>query len=66
MIQSIKYKNLDYQLALVGDHRTNPAEQPIQTFKNCFISTLYGADDDFPANQWDQLIPQVVMTLNML
>ena len=66
MIQSIKDKKLDYQLAPAADHRTNPAERAIQTFKNHFISTLYGADNEFPANQWDRLIPQAVMTLNML
>ena len=66
MIEYIKNKGMKYQLANSFDHRTNPAERAVQTFKKHFISILYGADPTFPANQWDRLIPQAVMTLNML
>ena len=51
MIDAIKEKNLKYQLVPPGDHRTNPAEQAIQTFKNHYTSILYGADNNFSANQ---------------
>ena len=34
MIDAIKENNLKYQLVPPGDHRTNPAEREIQTFKN--------------------------------
>jgi hypothetical protein len=56
---------MDYQIASPGDHRLNHAERAIQTFKNHFIAVLYGADSGFPAKQWDRLIKQAVMTLNM-
>ena len=57
---------LTYQLASPGNHRTNPAEQAIQTFKNHFISILSGTDEDFPDNSWDLLITHVNITLNLL
>ena len=53
LIKTINEKNLSYQIASPGDHRLLPVERAIQTFKNHFISILYGADRTFPANQWD-------------
>ena len=58
--------NIPYQLVSPGDHRTNPAERAIQTFKNHFIAMLSGTDLDFPGNCWDLLIPQANITLNLL
>ena len=66
MIDAIKEKKMKYQIAPPEDHRTNPAERAVQTFKNNFTSVLFGADDDFPANQWDRLIAIAVATLCML
>ena len=66
MIEVIKEKKMKYQLVPPADHRPNPAERAIQTFKNHFTSILYGTDDDFPANQWDRLIRIAVIALNML
>jgi hypothetical protein len=65
LIKEIKNKRLKYQIASPGDHRLNHAERAIQTFKNHFIVILYGTDSGFPAKQWDRLIGQAVMTLNM-
>jgi hypothetical protein len=65
LIKEIERKELDYQIASPGDHRLNHAERAIQTFKNHFIAILYGTDSNFPAKQWDRLIKQAVMTLNM-
>jgi hypothetical protein len=65
LIREIDKKGLDYQIASPGDHRLNHAERAIQTFKNHFIAILYGTDSNFPAKQWDRLIKQAVMTLNM-
>ena len=53
MIDNIEEKGLKYELAHSFDHRSNPAERSVQTFKNHFISILYGTDDRYPANQWD-------------
>jgi hypothetical protein len=65
LIREIEEKGMDYQIASPGDHRLNHAERAIQAFKNHFIAVLYGADSGFPAKQWDRLIKQAVMTLNM-
>jgi hypothetical protein len=65
-VNAIKEKGIDYQLASPHDHRLNPAERAIQTFKNHLISILHGCDNKFPARLWCQIIPQVIMTLNML
>lgn len=46
--EHLELADLTYQLASPGDHRTNPAEQAIQTSKNHFIAILSGTDEDFP------------------
>ena len=66
MIAAITENNMKFQLAPPGDHRTNPAERAVQTFKNNFISLMYGMDDKYPANQWDRLVKHAVTTLCML
>eukprot|EP00804_Cyclotella_cryptica_P011332 CCRYP_016350-RA/>CCRYP_016350-RA protein AED:0.44 eAED:0.42 QI:0/-1/0/1/-1/1/1/0/231 len=47
-------------------HRRNAAERAIQTLKGHFISVLAGVADNFPISEWDQLLPQTVLTLNLL
>eukprot|EP00804_Cyclotella_cryptica_P029656 CCRYP_019045-RA/>CCRYP_019045-RA protein AED:0.39 eAED:0.39 QI:0/-1/0/1/-1/1/1/0/453 len=47
-------------------HQRNAAERTIQTFKGHFISVLAGVADGFPINQWDELLPQTILTLNLL
>jgi len=54
------------ELTPVDQHRQNAAEQAIQTFKGHFISVLAGVDNSFPINQWDELLPQTILTLNLL
>ena len=41
-------------------------EQSIQTFEHHFKSGLALCDPDFPLSQWNRLLEQAVMTLNML
>eukprot|EP00804_Cyclotella_cryptica_P011209 CCRYP_007737-RB/>CCRYP_007737-RB protein AED:0.21 eAED:0.17 QI:0/-1/0/1/-1/1/1/0/1078 len=47
-------------------HRRNAAERAIQTFKGHCIATLAGVSNDFPINQWDRLLPQMIATLAIL
>jgi hypothetical protein len=47
-------------------HRRNSAERAIQTFKAHFIAGLCSADPDYPATEWDRLLPQAELTLNLL
>ena len=56
----------DYQTVPPHTHRANLAERAIQTFKEHFKTGLAATQPNFPVTQWDHLIPQAVMTLNML
>ncbi len=59
-------KNCDIQLVPPDNHRHNLAERAIQTFKCHFKVVLAGIDDSFPKRLWDKLLPQTVLTLNLL
>ena len=55
-----------YQLTPAGIHRRNSAERAIRTFENQFIALLGGLDPNFPIKLWDKLIPQALITFNLL
>ncbi len=61
-------KNCTIQLVPPDNHRQNLAERAIQTFKNHnhFKSILAGVDDNFLMHLWDRLLPQTILTLNLL
>ena len=59
-------KNCTIQLVPPDNHRRNLAERAIQTFKNHFKAIIAGVDDSFPMSLWDRLLPQAVLTLNLL
>jgi hypothetical protein len=59
-------KNCKIQLVPPDNHRRNLAERAIQTFKNHFKAILAGVDDTFPMRLWDRLLPQAILTLNLL
>lgn len=59
-------KNCTIQLVPPDNHRRNLAERAIQTFKNHFKSVIAGVDNNFPMHLWDRLLPQTVLTLNLL
>ncbi len=48
------------------NYRQNLAEQGIQIFKNHFKAILAGVDNTFPMRLWDRLLPQIILTLNLL
>jgi hypothetical protein len=58
--------NCNMQLLPPDTHRSNLAERVIQTFKNHFIAIVSGVDKSCPIKLWDRLIPQAVLTLNLL
>ncbi len=45
---------------------TNLAEKAIQMFKNHFKAIIAGVDDSFQMMLWDKLLPQTILTLNLL
>jgi hypothetical protein len=59
-------KNCTIQLVPPDNHRQNLAERAIQTFKNHFKAVIAGVDNNFPMHLWDCLLPQTVLTLNLL
>ena len=66
MEAEIKSHNIKYQLTPAGSHSRNAAERAIQTFKHHFIAGLNSVHPSFPLRLWDKLIPQAVITLNLL
>ena len=59
-------KSVKYQLVPPYSHRANAAERAIQTFKNHFKAGLASLDPDFPIAEWDRLLDQAFLTLNLL
>ena len=59
-------KNCTIQLVPPNNHKRNLAERAIQTFKSHFKAVLAGVDNSFPMQLWDKLLPQTVLTLNLL
>ena len=57
---------LTYELVPPHQHRRNAAERAIRTFKNHFLAGLATCDPDFPLRQWDRLLDQAELTINLL
>ena len=47
-------------------HRQNAAENAIKTFKSHLLSGLATCDPHFPISEWDRILPQAELTLNLL
>jgi hypothetical protein len=59
-------KNIAVQLVTPYSHRINAEERAIRSFKDHLIAGICSTDKAFPMNMWDILLPQAVITLNML
>jgi hypothetical protein len=59
-------QNITFQLVPPYIHRRNAAEREIRLFKYRLIAGLCSTDKSFPMHMWDRLLPQAVITLNML
>ena len=66
LMEAFEKYEVTHQLVPPRTHRANKAERAIQTFKEHFKTGLDLVHPKFPAKQWDRLIPQAIMTLNML
>src|SRR5687768_1543919 len=58
--------NIAFQHVPQHKHQANAAKRAILMFKNHFISILSSVNSDFPLSEWDQLLPQMVTSLNLL
>jgi hypothetical protein len=64
--QALAKNDLAYQLVPPHLHRRNAAERAIRTFKSHLLACLATCDPDFPISEWDRLLFQVELTLNLL
>ena len=63
---TLRKKQVTYQLVPPHVHRRNAAERAIRTFKNHLLTILAGADKEYPVSECDRFLPQCEMTLNSL
>ena len=63
---ALQDKEIQLQLVTPHMHRNNPAERAIQTWKDDFLAGLASVHPEFPTREWDRLIPQGNLTLNLL
>ena len=66
MRQVLLKNNINYQLAPAHPHRINSDEHAIQTFKAHLITYLCAADSGYLEKEWDSLLPQETLNLNLL
>ena len=66
MKDSMTKHKINFQLAPTHIHRRNTAELAIRTFKNHFVAGLSTTDPNFPVSEWDRLLDQATITLNLL
>jgi hypothetical protein len=59
-------QDITFQLVPPYSHIRNSAERAIRSFKGHLIAGLCSTDKSFPMHLWDIILPQAVMTLNML
>jgi hypothetical protein len=59
-------ENISFQLVPPYCHRCNAEEREICSFKDHFIAELCSTDKAFTMHLWYRLLPQAILTLNML
>jgi hypothetical protein len=59
-------QDITFQLVPPYSHRRNSGERAIRSFKDHLIAGLCSTDKSFQIHLWDRLLPQAVITLNML
>jgi hypothetical protein len=62
----LHHQYITFQLVPPYSHRRNSAERANRSFKDHLIAVLCSTDKSFPMHLWDRLLPQAVITLNML
>ncbi len=62
----IKANKMNVHLVPPHNHRINAAEHAIATFKKHFIAGLATVDKNCPLQLWDEFLPQIELTLNLL
>jgi hypothetical protein len=59
-------QDITFQLVPPYSHRRNSAERAVRSFKDHLIAGFCSTDKSFTMHLWDRILPQAVITLNML
>jgi hypothetical protein len=62
----IRANKMTIQLVPPHNHCISAAKQAIGTFKECFVAALATVDNLCPLQLWDEFLPQVKLTLNLI
>ena len=62
----MKKEQTEYQLVTPRIHRRNSTENGIGNFKDHFIAGLASVDPKIPLHLWCRLLPQWLLTLNLM
>jgi len=62
----MRTEDIAHQQVPPGNHRANAAERAIRTAKNHFIAGISTTPGNFPVRQWDKMLPQAEITLNLM
>ena len=63
---TFKGADIEYQIMPPHNHRTNLSDCAIHTFKGHFKARLVSLDPDFPISEWDRIVEQGELALNIL
>jgi hypothetical protein len=63
---TLRQHDITFELVPPHQHRRNAAERAIRTFKNHFLAGLATCHPDFPIREWDRLLQQAELTINLL
>ena len=66
LIEAMKNENVTFELVSPHQHRRNAAERAIRTMKNYLLAGLVTCHPDFPMREWDRLLSQCELTINLL
>jgi hypothetical protein len=58
--------HIAFQLVPSYSHRINSTERAIRSFEDHLIAGICSTDKAFPMHMWHRLLPQAVITLNIL
>ena len=67
VLTNAMYENdVTFEFVPPHQHRRNTAERAIRTMKNHLMAGIATCHPDFPIREWDRLLPQCELTLNLL
>jgi hypothetical protein len=62
----VRTNKMPIQLVPPHNHHVNATERAIRTFKEHFVAALATVDNLCPLQLWDEFLPQVELTLNLI